>query len=68
MSDKKTEYTTVTVTIDPETKVVTVTDGTKSATTTLTDNAGDIASIEFSADKSSPETRIIAISNFTVTK
>ena len=68
LPDKKTEYTTVTVTIDPETKVVTVTDGTKSATTTLTDNAGDIASIEFSADKSSPETRIIAISNFTVTK
>lgn len=64
------KYTTVTVTVDPETKVVTVTDGTKSATTTLADNAGDIASVDFASASSvpNPEDRAIGISNFTVIK
>ena len=64
------KYTTVTVTVDPETKVVTVTDGTKSATTTLADNAGDIASVDFASASSvpNPEERAIGISNFTVIK
>lgn len=67
---EKDKYTTVTVTVNPETKVVTVTDGTKTATTTLADNAGEIASVDFASAGSvpNPEDRAIGISNFTIIK
>ncbi len=66
----KDTYSTVTITVDPETKVVTVSDGNSSATTTLADNAEDIASIEFASAKGAPgpSARAIGISNVTITK
>lgn len=66
----KDKYTTVTVTIDPSTNKVTVSDGTKSAETTLTEGAEDIAGIEFNSASSvpAPDARALGISSFKVTQ
>lgn len=66
----KDKWQDVTVTIDPETKVVTVTVGESSATTTLTEGAEDIAGIEFNSASSvpAPDARALGISSFKVTQ
>lgn len=66
----KDSWSTVTVEIDPSTKVVTVTVGSTSKTTTLVDKAGDIASIDFASDSSvpAPSDRALGISNLTIIK
>lgn len=64
----KDSWSTIKVEIDPETNTVTVTSGTNSATTTLADNAGDLASIEFASAGSvpGPEARALGISKIVV--
>lgn len=66
----KDKWQDVTVTVDPETKVVTVTQGSNSATTTLVEGAEDIAGIEFNSAASvpGPEARALGISSFKVTQ
>lgn len=66
----KDKWQDVTVTVDPATKVVTVTQGSNSATTTLVDGAEDIAGIEFNSAASvpGPEARALGISSFKVTQ
>ena len=66
----KDKWQDVTVTVDPETKVVTVTVGENSATTTLVDGAEDIAGIEFNSASSvpAPAQRALGISSIKITQ
>lgn len=66
----KDKWQDVTVTVDPATKVVTVTAGANSVETTLADGAEDIAGIEFNSASSvpAPDARALGISSFKVTQ
>ena len=66
----KDTWSTVKVEIDPETKVVKVTAGGNSAETTLADDAGDIAGIDFvsAASVPGPEARSLGISKIVISK